>query len=475
MMEDRFPGQGSRRGEGGVTRRHLVGGAAAIAVAGTVGGSLAACDVAGFGSARPVLESLPDYGVPQPTAYLRTNWSRDPYSLCSYSSLPPGPLGASARRILAEPVRGRLIFAGEATSASSPSMVHGALKSGLRAAAQIDEAAPRGARVTVVGAGTAGLACARRLLDNGHEVTVLEARDRLGGRVWTEEIAGVPAEMGASWIHGVRGNPVTALADSAGVRRIPFAYRSVFAVRRQAAAGTAGRRQLARGLDSFDWNRENAATTSIASVLPRRRTPGLEWAIESELAQEYGADPERLSLEATDEGDWLRGGDALLASSYQGLIVDAAGQLPVSLDTVVRRVTYDQRGVEVSADSGGTYISDFAVVTVPIGVLKRGSIRFAPGLPSRTRAAIGGLGNGLLDKLWLAFDEPFWDRDAEMISWIDPVRPGLWAEWVNGYRAFGKPVLLGFNGGNEAWRMARFDDRSVVESGMRALGAMFGR
>jgi monoamine oxidase len=461
--------------QGAFTRRRFIGGAAAIAAAGSVGGGLAACDVTGFGNTRQPLESLPDFGVPQPTAYLRSNWSRDPYSLCAYSSLPPGPLGARARSILAEPVRRRLIFAGEATSSSSPSMVHGALKSGLRAAAQVTEVAPGGARVTVVGAGTAGLACARRLISEGHEVTVLEARDRLGGRVWTEEIAGVPAEMGASWIHGQRGNPLTVMADSAGVRRIPFAYRSTFAVTRQAAAGARGRRQLARGLNSFNWNRENAATTSIASVLPRRRTPGLEWAIESELAQEYGADPERLSMEATDEGDWLRGGDALLASSYQQLIVEATGRVPVSLNTVVKRIAYDRGGVEVSADSGGTYISDFAVVTVPIGVLKRGSIRFAPALPGRTLAAIGGLGNGLLDKLWLAFDEPFWDRDAEMISWIDPVRPGLWAEWVNGYRAFGKPVLLGFNGGNEAWRMARFDDRAVVESGMKALGSMYGR
>ncbi len=51
-----------------------------------------------------------------------------------------------------------------------------------------------------------------------------------------------------------------------------------------------------------------------------------------------------------------------------------------------------------------------------------------------------------------------------MISWIDPERPGRWAEWVNGYRAFGKPVLLGFNGGDEAPGLAGEDDSTVVES-----------
>lgn len=422
-----------------------------------------------------VLGSLPDFGVPQPTAYLRTNWSRDPFSLCSYSCLPPSRLGAGARSMLAEPVGGRLIFAGEATSSRSPAMVHGALESGQRAARQVAAAGRRGARVTVVGAGVAGLACARELVDAGFIVTMLEARDRIGGRVWTERIDGAPAEMGASWIHGVRGNPVAELADSFGVERIPFAYDSVFPVRGQGGAAAAGGRQLARGLDSFNWRKGDAARTPLSNLLPRRRTPGLEWAIESGIVQEYGADPERLSVLATDEGAALRGGDALLGSSYTDLVTRAAGELPVVTGSVVEGVAWSAEGVEVSVSDGSTYIFDFTVVTVPIGVLRRGSISFTPELPAATRQAIAGIGLGLLDKLWLAFDEPFWDRKAEMISWIDPERPGRWAEWVNGYRAFGKPVLLGFNGGDEALSLAGEDDRTVIESGMRALGAMYGR
>ena len=419
--------------------------------------------------------SLPDFGVPQPTAYLRTNWSRDPFALCSYSCLPPSRLGASARAMLAEPVRGRLFFAGEATSTNSPAMVHGALESGLRAAQQIVAVGRRGAAVTVVGAGAAGLACARQLVDSGFEVTVVEGRGRIGGRLWTEEIDGMPAEMGASWIHGQRGNVLTELADRFGVDRIPFEYESSFPAPGQARAAATGRRQLNRGLESFSPRRSKAATTPIADLLPRRRTPGLEWAIDSELVQEYGADPERLSVMATEEGDWLRGGDALLGSSYTGLVRQAAGELPILTGITVEKIAWGESGVEVSAAGGGTYISDLAVVTVPIGVLKAGSIEFVPGLPASKMQAIAGLGLGLLDKLWLAFDEPFWDRKAEMISWIDPERPGRWAEWVNGYRAFGKPVLLGFNGGDEALRLAGEDDRTVIESGMRALGGMYGR
>ncbi len=369
---------------------------------------------------------------------------------------------------------GRLLFAGEATSSRNPAMVHGAIESGWRAAAQVGEIARPGARVAVLGAGAAGLACARDLVDAGFEVELLEARDRAGGRVWSEEIAGVPAEMGASWIHGVSGNPLTAIADDAGVERIAFDYGTGFTSERQRASGRAGAREVRRAFDSFDWRSENAYTTPLSDLFPQRRTPGLQWAINSEISQEYGADPEGLSVFATDEGDYIRGGDALLGGSYQRMIVDAAGDLPLRLNTVVKAVEYGSGGVKLIDSVGNRTTADFAVLTVPIGVLQRGSIRFTPPLPPRTREGIDGLGLGLLDKLWLAFDEPFWDLDTELISWIDPARPGRWAEWVNGQRAFGKPVLLGFNGGAEAWRVARQSDRAVVASGMAALDRMFG-
>jgi len=137
--------------------------------------------------------------------------------------------------------------------------------------------------------------------------------------------------------------------------------------------------------------------TPLSDHLPYRRTPGLEWAINSEISQEYGADPAGLSVAATEEGDWLRGGDALLDGSYQQMIVDAtlsaegSGDIPLELETVVTEVRYDGRGVEVLDSGGGSRRSDYAVITVPIGVLKGGAIRFAPGLPGGALEEIAGL------------------------------------------------------------------------------------
>ncbi len=199
--------------------------------------------------------------------------------------------------MLAEPVGGRLFFAGEATSSRSPAMVHGATRVGSAGCARRSRISGRpGARVIVIGAGAAGLACARDLIDSGFDVTVVEGRDRIGGRVWTEAIDGAAGRDGCV----VDSRSARQPADrqwpiASAVERIPFEYDSVFPGQGTGAAAAGQVAGSYLGLDSFNCDRRRDGDTPLSDLLPRRRTPGLEWAIESEIVQEYGADPEGLS------------------------------------------------------------------------------------------------------------------------------------------------------------------------------------
>ena len=456
-----------------LTRREL--GKAALAGSAVAGlGGLAACGSTGNSGGedrQEVMDQLRDFRVPRPVDFIRTNWSRDPLALCSYSYLAPGPAGSGIRAMLGEPV-GRIVFTGEAT-APIPATVHGAALAGRRTAATIADELPAGSRVAVVGAGVAGLACAGALIENGLDPVVIEASDRVGGRVRSGDLDGAPVDLGASWIHGVDGNPLAELAAEADVGLKPFAYDFDFPVPGQAEMAAGGEVRFNRAVDSFNPYAPGAREQTVDWLLPWRWGPGLEWVVQNEIVQEYGADPEELGALATWEGEWLGGGDALLEGPYVDLIKDLAAGSSIHLESRVRRIDRNRNGVVLYGD-GEELAADAAVITVPIGVLKAGAIEFRPSLPVRTRAAITGLGAGLLDKVWLAFEEPFWDEEAEGFSWIDPKRPGRWGSWVNSVPVTGEPFLMTLSGGSEALRLAGASDLEVVSSAMVALEAMFG-
>ncbi|OJU95529.1 MAG: hypothetical protein BGO23_05420 [Solirubrobacterales bacterium 67-14] len=414
--------------------------------------------------------------MPRPVDYLRTSWSRDPLALCSYSYLAPTRYGSEVRRMLAEPV-GRIVFAGEAT-ANIPATVHGALQAGRDAAKALARRLDAGARVAVVGAGVAGLACAGELLDQGLQPVLLEASDRVGGRVRSGELDGSRVELGASWIHGIKGNPLTTLARQAGIGLHHFEYALDFPVPGQQAMGERGEDRIWRSIDSFDPHAPGMREQTLESLLPRRQGPGLAWASQTEVQQEYGADPDQLAALATWEGGWFGGGDALLDGPYVDVVKGLSDQAPVHFGAQVRRIIQTSSEVVLSGSGvldGEGMAADAAIVTVPIGVLKAGRIEFEPDLPPRTRTAIRLLGAGLLDKVWLAFEKPFWDPKWEGFNWIDPRMPGRWGSWANFVPINGRPFLMTLSGGSDAHRLAGWSDLEVVGSAMSSLEAMFAQ
>lgn len=340
-------------------------------------------------------------------------------------------------------------------------------------------------RVLVLGAGMAGLGAAQHLTQAGARVTVIEARDRIGGRTWTSLLwPNLPVDLGASWLHGITGNPLTTIADSIGAARSPTSYaRSVTydangrsfdfqsVVNRAKTLVKSAQKQANRRKRDISLQQAIKATPEWVALAAQDRR-AMRLAINTRIEHEYSGDWSRMSAWSFDDGTEFPGGDAVFNRGYGQLVDHMARGLDVRLGEVVTEIAPDGEGVAVTS-SKGRHAADRVIVTLPLGVLKSGMVRFSKPLGRARQRAINVLEMGLLNKCWLRFDRVFWPAEVDWIDYLGP-EEGLWADWLNGLPSTGKPVLVGFNAASVADRLEVLDDRATTASAMAALRAMFG-
>lgn len=327
----------------------------------------------------------------------------------------------------------------------------------------------------------AGLAAAAELHALGFDdVAILEARDRIGGRLWTDAIGGnIPVDLGASWIHGVDGNPITAIARENGIATHPTDYDNQVvhfhdAERRSPSARRALRRfwRLAERQPDTDLQAvHEQLLESDPLTAPDRRH--LDYLLNTIVEHEHAADLRNLSLESIEGGDAYGGHDAVFPGGY-GQVADVlADGLDIPLLQAVTEIDYAGTDIILTTAGGAIFEAMRVVVTVPLGVLKQDLISFLPALPLRKRGAIDGLGMGVLNKTCLLFDDVFWDSDVELIGYVG-ARKGQWAETLNLYPYTGHPILMMFNAGAYGARIERLSDREIVAQAVAALASMYG-
>ena len=339
-----------------------------------------------------------------------------------------------------------------------------------------------GKNIVVIGAGMSGAKAAHDLNAAGHKVTVLEARSRVGGRIWTNRDFGYPLDIGASWIHGIRRNPVYKLARELGTKLETWDYEDLkfYADDDQAFLKTYGAfsREFAKASQRVYRNNPKA---NVQDAVDAVRLTGKfdhlsagEFAllVKWEFEQSYATDAKYLALATFFEGDDEFGGDdVLFPNGYDELVRHLLDGVDVRYSERVKTITHSERGAQIETETG-SYESDFAVLTVSVGVLKSGAIEFSPPLPDEKQAAISGLGMGLLNKLCLKFEDVFWEEFSHFVP--DPDARAIWPIWFNQTNLTGQPTLVCMNSGDLAREIETWSDEETLASALTSLQNMFG-
>ncbi|MEM9908152.1 MAG: NAD(P)/FAD-dependent oxidoreductase, partial [Cyanobacteria bacterium P01_D01_bin.44] len=295
----------------------------------------------------------------------------------------------------------------------------------------------------VIGAGAAGLAAARTLQDANRSVILLEARDRIGGRVNTnDEFAPHPIECGAEYLHGE--NIVTwnwVRRYRLGTLPVFDKYRHQFMHVNQELlpfrlwSAIPGMEVLDLMDDSpidaliaawIDDGKPDVSLAQFLSLHPIALSSEVRRIVDHFLSGSYGANLDQLGVYGLAELTYAGDGDrySRLQRGYSHLLEQFAAGLNIRCATPVARIRWGASGIHIQTETDTTYTAQRVIITLPLALLQENAVAFEPQLPEAKLKAIQGLGAGHVTKLILKFDRPFWSKELE--SCLTTLDTQLW-------------------------------------------------
>ncbi len=283
-------------------------------------------------------------------------------------------------------------------------------------------------KVIVIGTGISGLAAANELKNQGIDVVVLEAQDRIGGRLRTDRSLGVAFDEGASWIHTPKGNPLTDIANKAGAKHQITDDNSYTSYdkdgrKRSSLEYEKGEKRYYDILEELsEYGDEGKSFEEVyKNKYPKEYNDRLQkFFLSTYLTFDTGATKELSSI-YYNAGEEYDGEDEIITNGYDLLPQYLSKGLDIKLNERVSAIDYSGDKVKITT-SNSVYESDYVIVTVPLGVLKKNVIKFNPELPSEKKEAISNVGMNCVNKYLLVWDKAFWDIDKQFISYTPDVK-----------------------------------------------------
>ncbi len=336
-------------------------------------------------------------------------------------------------------------------------------------------------KVIILGGGISGISCARALKDRGYEnVTILEARNRVGGRIHSLSYKGSALDLGAAWIHGYKDNPLTPIANKLNLGLFPTDDNSVIAL--QEGIGLLPEELV----DGYELAYENILDLAQNVRFPDKSRKEVIQSINGgffdnpvflsmySAGEEFntGGDATEISSAYFDSDGGFSGGDVVIPSGYSLLIDNLKNGLNIRLNQVVSSVNRVGNGFKVISN-GEPIASDIVVCALPLGVLKSGSITFSPEISSKKKDAIQKIGVGAVNKIILEYPYVFWDESRQYINYFSSTK-GKFSYIINlkSYLPFN--MLCGITTGKYSAELDSKSDISNKNEMHSILKSMYG-